>query len=66
MIVENSTVPPSDQPALRVTAMPADTNPYRDLQAQLARPDRRDIAAGAGTEHDEVVRFSHLRYPLKR
>ena len=31
MIVENSTVPPTDQPALRVTAMPADTNPYGDI-----------------------------------
>jgi len=26
-----------------------------DLQAKLRSPDRRDIAAGAGTEHDEII-----------
>ena len=31
----------------------------RDFEAQLRRPDRRNIAAGAGTEDDEVVLVRH-------
>ena len=45
MIVENSTVPPTDQPALRVTAMPADTNPYGDIFGGWIMS-QMDMAAG--------------------
>ncbi|KQM28652.1 MULTISPECIES: acyl-CoA thioesterase [unclassified Sphingomonas] len=45
MIVENATTPPSDQPALRVTAMPADTNPYGDIFGGWIMS-QMDMAAG--------------------
>lgn len=45
MIVEDATAPPPDQPALRVTAMPADTNPYGDIFGGWIMS-QMDMAAG--------------------
>ena len=46
-----------------VEADPAQLLPLDDrhLHPELRRPDRRDIAAGAGAEDDEVVSVSHVR-----
>ncbi|KQN03714.1 acyl-CoA thioesterase [Sphingomonas sp. Leaf25] len=44
-MVENSATPPTGQPALRVTAMPADTNPYGDIFGGWIMS-QMDMAAG--------------------
>ncbi|KQN91713.1 acyl-CoA thioesterase [Sphingomonas sp. Leaf67] len=44
-MVENNAVPPVGQPALRVTAMPADTNPYGDIFGGWIMS-QMDMAAG--------------------
>ncbi len=45
MIVEDAISPPPGQPALRVTAMPADTNPYGDIFGGWIMS-QMDMAAG--------------------
>lgn len=45
MIVEDAVAPPPGQPALRVTAMPADTNPYGDIFGGWIMS-QMDMAAG--------------------
>lgn len=44
-MVENEAVAPAGQPALRVTAMPADTNPYGDIFGGWIMS-QMDMAAG--------------------
>ena len=45
MIDEDAVAPPPGQPALRVTAMPADTNPYGDIFGGWIMS-QMDMAAG--------------------
>ncbi|WP_206428924.1 acyl-CoA thioesterase [Sphingomonas sp. 2R-10] len=45
MMVDDNATPPTGQPALRVTAMPADTNPYGDIFGGWIMS-QMDMAAG--------------------